>query len=73
MWAGVIGIVLVALLSNHTVRTLLACSSRVISRREKEAITTGQPTHFPTYPEIGREAYGRLGKCIQISPLFNLT
>lgn len=60
LWGGVVGIVLVALLSNYTIRTLLKCGDRVMQNKEKESIS-GAPVTPPSYPEIGKAAWGEPG------------
>lgn len=60
LWGGIVGIILVALLSNFTIRTLLKCGDRVMRNKEKEAIS-GAPVAPPSYPEIGKAAWGPAG------------
>lgn len=54
------GIVLVALLSNYTIRTLINCGVKVMEMNGKKN-TNGGPVPPPSYPEIGRAAYGEFG------------
>lgn len=66
------GIVLVALLSNYTIRTLLKCGDKVMQMKEKEKITDQLEVTPPTYPEIGRAAFGAPGMIkIIISSLYH--
>jgi len=60
LWGGVVGIVLVALLSNFTIRTLLKCGDKVMLNKEKKNIS-GAPVAPPSYPEIGEAAWGQFG------------
>jgi len=60
LWGGVIGIILIAFLSNFTVRTLLKCSFKVMQNQSKQSIS-GHFVAPPSYPDIGRAAFGTLG------------
>lgn len=64
LWGGIIGVILVALLSNYTIRTLLKCGERVMEINSKKMNTNNNNDYFvipPSYPEIGRTAFGELG------------
>lgn len=54
------GIVLIALLSNYTVRVLIKCGEKVMEMKER-ANPDSMPVSPPSYPEIGRTAYGEFG------------
>lgn len=59
LWGGVVGILLIALLSNYTIRTLLRCGERVMQIEQKKHLNV-EP-HPPSYADIGRSAIGTPG------------
>jgi proton-coupled amino acid transporter len=61
LWGGIVGIVLIAIFSNFTVRTLLKCGDRVMQLQTKQSISGNFTVHPPSYPDIGRAAYGPIG------------
>jgi amino acid permease len=59
LWGGIVGIIVIALLSNFTIRTLMQCAERVMEQNQKRGLQEeAQP---PSYPEIGRAAFGEPG------------
>lgn len=60
LWGGIVGMLLVAVLSLFTIRTLLKCGERVYDQKRKSDIS-GNQVPPPSYPDIGRAAYGELG------------
>eukprot|EP00026_Physarum_polycephalum_P006598 Phypoly_transcript_06647.p1 GENE.Phypoly_transcript_06647~~Phypoly_transcript_06647.p1 ORF type:complete len:454 (+),score=69.60 Phypoly_transcript_06647:190-1551(+) len=64
LWGGSAGIVLIALLSNYTVRTLMKCGERVMHINHKSHISDAEEPHPPSYPEIGRAAFGGAGSAV---------
>jgi proton-coupled amino acid transporter len=60
LWGGLVGVTLIALLANYTIRTLMKCGDRVMQINRKKHISDGEP-HPPSYPEIGRAAMGEFG------------
>lgn len=59
------GVTLIALLANYTIRTLMKCGERVMQINQKKQISDAEP-HPPSYPEIGRAAMGEIGKLSKV-------
>jgi len=55
LWTGLVGVLLVAILSDYTVKTLLKCGIKIM---EKKSNLNDQNQHPPSYPEIGKAAIG---------------
>eukprot|EP01132_Coremiostelium_polycephalum_P005170 gene5170-6435_t len=58
LWIGSIGLVLISILSNYTMRVLLKCLINAIEEKE----SMGMPTAQPSYSDLGKKAYGRPGE-----------
>ncbi|GAM17994.1 hypothetical protein SAMD00019534_011690, partial [Acytostelium subglobosum LB1] len=67
IWIGSIGLVAIALLSNYTMSLLLKCNIKM----SDEQLGTDQPP--PSYADLGRRAFGRVGELFVCFMNFSVT